>query len=72
MMMIRQMQDEPPTLDDLVDVSKGTQYLLKRCLAKDPGDRFQNYLQMLDAAKSAYSLTKTSRIFNPKRTTENR
>ena len=72
MMMIRHMQDEPPNLDGLTDLSKGTQYLLKRCLAKNPTDRFQNYLQMLDAAKSAYALTKTTRIFNPNRIIDGR
>ena len=72
MMMIRHMQDEPPTLDDLADVGKGSQYLLKRCLAKHPGDRFQNYLQMVDAAKSAHALTKTARIFNPNRIIDSR
>ena len=72
MMMIRHMQDEPPTLEGLADVSKGTHYLLKRCLAKNPGDRFQNYLHLLEAAKSAYGLTKTTRILNPNRITESR
>jgi len=72
MMMIRHMQDEPPTFEGVAEVSKGTHYLLKRCLAKNPRDRFQNYLQLLDAAKSAHALTKTTRIFNPGNIIENR
>ncbi len=65
MMMISHMQEPPPTFEGLAEVSKGAHYVLKRCLAKNPRDRFQNYLQIVDAAKSAYLLTPTTRIFRP-------
>jgi serine/threonine protein kinase len=63
MMMIHHMHDEAPTFDERDHISKSSQYLLKRCLAKDPNERFANYVELLEAAKSAYSLNKTTRFF---------
>ncbi len=65
MVMISHMQEPPPTFDGIANIGKGSQYLLKRCVAKNPKDRFQNYAQIADAAKSAFLMTKTTRIFRP-------
>jgi serine/threonine protein kinase len=69
MMMIHHMHDEAPTFEERDHISKSSQYLLKRCLAKDPQERFSNYLEMLEAAKAAYSLNRTTRFFKPHLTT---
>ena len=39
MLMISHMQEPPLTFDGIATVGKGSQYLLKRCLAKNPKDR---------------------------------
>ena len=52
-MMMKHLQDPPPTLDGLIEVSSGTTYMLKRCLAKNAHDRFKNYKQLRDAVNSA-------------------
>ncbi len=57
-MMMKHIQEAPPSLDGIIDVSSGTSYLLKRCLAKNPRDRFKNFKQLRDAVNSAkFSLT---------------
>ena len=57
-MMMKHIQEAPPTFDGLLEVSPGTAYLLKRCLAKNPRDRFQNYKQVIAAVNSAkFSMT---------------
>ena len=57
-MMMKHLQDAPPVFDDLLEVSSGTAYLLKRCLAKSPRDRFKNYKQLISAVASAkFSMT---------------
>ena len=53
MMMMRHIQEQPPVFDAELEVSSGTAYLLKRCMAKSPRDRFQNYKQVIDAVDSA-------------------
>jgi hypothetical protein len=53
MMLMAHLQEAPPTFDGLVDVSPGSVYLLKRCLAKNPRDRFKNYRQVIEAVNSA-------------------
>ena len=60
-MMMKHLQEPPPTFDGLLEVSPGTTYLLKRCLAKNPRDRFQNYKQVV-AAVNAAKFSMTSRI----------
>lgn len=57
-MLMKHIQEPPPTFDGLLEVSPGTAYLLKRCLAKNPRDRFQNYKQVIAAVNSAkFSMT---------------
>ena len=53
MMMMKHLQDPPPVFAGLADVSSGSDYLLKRCLAKKPKDRFQNYKKLEGAVTSA-------------------
>ena len=53
MMMMRHMQDSPPTFQGLVEVSSASAYLLKRTLAKSPRDRFANFRQLAAAADAA-------------------
>ena len=60
-MMMKHIQEPPPTFDGLLEVNPGTTYLLKRCLAKNPRDRFQNYKQVI-AAVNAAKFSMTSRI----------
>ena len=60
-MMMKHLHDPPPVIEDLVEVSAGTAYLLKRCLAKDPGDRFKSYAQLAAACDSA-AYTATTRV----------
>ena len=70
-MMMKHIQDPPPTLDGLVDVSSGTTYLLKRCLAKSPRDRFKNFKQLGDAVNSAkFSLSTRIKRENTQRFTK--
>ena len=64
MVMIKHIQEPPPTFAGLAEVSNGSQYLLKRCMAKNPRDRFANYQQIVAAVNSAlYSLS--TRIRRP-------
>ena len=60
-MMMKHLQEPPPTLDPFMKVSSGTAYLLKRCLAKNPRDRFKNYKQLI-AAVNAAKFSTTTRI----------
>ena len=63
-MMMKHIQSPAPTFDAEMEVSTGTAYLLKRCLAKNPRDRFKNYKQMADAVSAArFSMsTRTKRL----------
>ena len=57
-MMMKHLQDPLPVFDSALEVSTGTAYLLKRCLAKNPSDRFKNYKQLISAVASAkFSMT---------------
>ena len=60
-MMMKHIQDPPPSFDGLVEVSSGSAYLLKRCMAKNPRDRFHNYNQIIAAVNSA-SFSLSTRI----------
>ncbi len=53
MMMMKHLKDAPPTFDGVAEVSSGANYLLKRCMAKHPKDRFRNYQQVIAAVSSA-------------------
>ena len=53
MMMMRHMQDPPPTFQGLVEVSPASAYLLKRMMAKSPRDRFPNFRQLAASADAA-------------------
>ena len=57
-MMMKHLQDPQPVFDTTLEVSSGAAYLLKRCMAKNPVDRFKNYKQLISAVASAkFSLT---------------
>ena len=52
--MMKHLHAPLPIFDGLADVSSGSAYLLKRCLAKNPRERFKNYKQLEAAVTSAY------------------
>jgi serine/threonine protein kinase len=52
--MMKHLHAPLPVFDGLADVSSGSAYLLKRCLAKNPRERFKNYKQLEAAVTSAY------------------
>ena len=62
--MMKHLQDPPPTFAGLAEVSTGSSYLLKRCLAKNPRDRFANYQQIIAAVNSAL-FSMSTRIRRP-------
>ena len=51
--MMKHLQEPPPTFAGVAEVSTGSSYLLKRCMAKNPRDRFASYQQLVAAATSA-------------------
>jgi serine/threonine protein kinase len=62
-MMMKHMQDPPPEFTGIIEVSNGSQYLLKRLMAKNPRDRFRNFRQIVAAVDSArFSLTTRIRL----------
>ena len=65
MMMMKHLQEAPPTFDGVAEVSNGASYLLKRLMAKNPRDRFKNYEQIIAAVQSAAFTSSTTRIRRP-------
>ncbi len=59
--MMKHLHAPLPVFDGLADVSSGSAYLLKRCLAKNPRERFKNYKQLEAAVNSAY-FSMTSKV----------
>ena len=73
-MMMKHLQEAPPVFDPAFEVTSGSAYILARCLAKNPKDRFKNYQQFEEAIKSAlFNVTtrlkrqETTRLTRPAR-----
>jgi hypothetical protein len=52
-MMMKVLNDEPPTMEDIAGIGNGTRYVAKRLLAKKPEARFKNYHQLIAAVEAA-------------------
>ncbi len=60
--LLKHRTADVPDLPPAVNASSGTRYLVRRCLAKHPKDRFRTWKQLIQAVDSGlYSTTRTFR-----------